>query len=477
MQPFMRRPKRMLLGVALAALCLAIQPIVRRSDMSLGTFTVFHVGVVVLAVCFLVTHAAQAQSASTLDFKGRLLISVSDADMVASAYSDGDLGPVDGQDALSVIPLGKPPRDWRAFEIGVSTSVVGPPAVVAVTPDGRYAIVSESLRPRPTDGGRLTFRDLKPGNTLTVVELSTPESPTVVQRVEGPAQPDAVSINADGSLVAVPVNPSGAGKTTPWVIYPFVNGRLGTPITPTVPGWVSGDRLIHAAFHPREDLLAIVNATKAALSFMRVERSGNDLRLTTWGNTVAIERGPFVARFTPDGRHVITSATYGGGEFGSLRGTVMSVRVDGRRDASGSPRHEVVSRAQTGVLPEGMAISPDGAFVVTTNLERSMATPDDPRQTFYSSLTLLKLDVQTGILTRVGDSAFDGILPEAAAFDASSRFLAVTNFGHFDEARKGASIDIWRIATDRFDPSRIELVRTGYLVPVTRGAHSLVLVP
>ena len=73
--------------------------------MSLGKFTVLHD----LAVCFLVTHEAQAQSASTLDFKGRLLISVSDADMVASAYSDGDLGPVDGEDALSVIPLGKPP--------------------------------------------------------------------------------------------------------------------------------------------------------------------------------------------------------------------------------------------------------------------------------------------------------------------------------------------------------------------------------
>ena len=76
MQPFMRRPKRMLLGVALAALCLAIQPIVRRSDMSLGKFTVLH-GVGSLAVCFLVTHEAQAQSASTLDFKGRLLIAVS----------------------------------------------------------------------------------------------------------------------------------------------------------------------------------------------------------------------------------------------------------------------------------------------------------------------------------------------------------------------------------------------------------------
>ena len=37
------------------------------------------------------------------DFRGRFLVSVSDADMLPSAYIDGRLGPVDGADALSVI--------------------------------------------------------------------------------------------------------------------------------------------------------------------------------------------------------------------------------------------------------------------------------------------------------------------------------------------------------------------------------------
>jgi hypothetical protein len=76
----------------------------------------------------------------------------------------------------------------------------------------------------------------------------------------------------------------------------------------------------------------------------------------------------------------------------------------------------------------------------------------------------------------VGDYVYDGILPEAAAFDASSRFLAVVTYDHFDDRRAGGSVDFWRLARDPMDPERIELVKTEHSVPVTRGAHSLVLV-
>jgi len=41
------------------------------------------------------------------DFRGRLLVVLSDADMVASAYSDGKIGPVQGNDALSVVRLNR----------------------------------------------------------------------------------------------------------------------------------------------------------------------------------------------------------------------------------------------------------------------------------------------------------------------------------------------------------------------------------
>lgn len=78
-----------------------------------------------------------------------MLVAVSDADMVASAYSDGKLGPAQGADALSVIRLGRPPGELRAAATGVSNSVTGPPAAVAVTPDGRYAVVAELRGPRP----------------------------------------------------------------------------------------------------------------------------------------------------------------------------------------------------------------------------------------------------------------------------------------------------------------------------------------
>ncbi len=56
--------------------------------------------------------AAQPRSPSApFDFKGRFLVSISDADMIPSAYTNGKLGPVDGADALSVIRL-----DLRKWE-------------------------------------------------------------------------------------------------------------------------------------------------------------------------------------------------------------------------------------------------------------------------------------------------------------------------------------------------------------------------
>lgn len=61
------------------------------------------------------TAAAEAPDRmGALAFEGRHIVSVSDADMVASAYVDGNLGPREGRDVLSVIRLAGDPRDWTA---------------------------------------------------------------------------------------------------------------------------------------------------------------------------------------------------------------------------------------------------------------------------------------------------------------------------------------------------------------------------
>ncbi len=427
------------------------------------------------------TVAQERSQTAPFNFKGRFIVSVSDADMLPSAYIDGKLGSVDGADALSIIRLDRPEREMLAVETSVSNSVIGPPAVLAVTPDGHYAIVIETRGPRPEKADP-RLNDLALGRTISVVDLSNLDQPKIVQRVQGLEQPLSVSINFDGSLVAVSYGSKGAGKTTPLAIYRFSGGKLSAPITPAIPSWTTGEELIDVEFHPQENILALLNVNRPSISFMRVADAGGQLNLSRWGNSVSVEKAPFLVRFTPDGRHVITNSSYSAIDGvtvlpgAALRGSVLGVRLSAETAADGSPVHQLASRAGTSSTPEGLSISPDGRYVITTNLEQSAFSLDDPKQGFFSSLTLLRLDPATGLLESIGDFAFNGVLPEMAVFDNSSRFLAVTNFTFFDPKRKGSSIDFWRIAGDAFDPRRIELVKMDFSIPVTRGAHTMTIV-
>jgi hypothetical protein len=288
-----------------------------------------------------VTHQRQGERAAPMNFQGRYLVSISDADMLASAYVDGQLGPREGRDALSVIPLGGHVRDLRAYETEASNSVAGPPVAIAVTSDGRYALVVETFSPRP-DGNwqEQRFSDLRHGNRISVFDLSNPTRPTKVQEMEIAERPDSVSISRDGSLVAVTVNPQGAGTETPLAIIPFSNGQLRQPVYPSVPRVPQGQRIIHAEWHPQEDILALVVEDVADVGFVRVVRQGNTFELQPWGNVVQVEKAPYMARFTSDGRHVIVNGLYWGldveGRWSEApRGSVVSIRLEAGTQADG----------------------------------------------------------------------------------------------------------------------------------------------
>ena len=337
-----------------------------------------------------------------LDFKGRYIVSVSDADMVASAYVDGRLGPIEGKDALSVIALKGDPRSWKAVEIDVSNSVAGPPASVDITKDGRYAFVVETWTPRPGKAGD-TFKALKFGNKLTVVDLSNPAKPKIVDTVITAARPDAVRVKPDGSMIAVTFHQAGAGKKTPLALYRFRDGKLSRPTFPKIEGWpLPHGRLIDVDWHPTAPILALIDGQENTLRFARV---GDDLTVRPFGNVVDVERTPFRVFFTPDGRFAVVNALYWGSDIAGRwieapRGSVVTVRMSAEKKKDGSVRHAFVSRATTGVSPEGLAISPDGRWVATTNLERSYLPYADKRITWFSSISLIRLDPKTGQLTR-----------------------------------------------------------------------------
>lgn len=72
--------------------------------------------------------------------------------------------------------------------------------------------------------------------------------------------------------------------------------------------------------------------------------------------------------------------------------------------------------------------------------------------------------------------AFDGLLPESAVFDGSSRRLAVANFGDLDDPAAAGSIDFWRVVGDVNGPERLQLVKTAYALPIQRRVHTLTIV-
>ena len=428
---------------------------------------------------FILTTGAAAQDRhGALDFEGRFIVSAQDADMVASAYVDGDLGPREGQDTLAIIPLDGDPRNWSATEIAASNSVAGPPAVVDLTPDGRFAFVIETFAQRPEEGQDHAFGDLAFGSQINVFDLSDPTSPERVQTVSPFIRPDAIRVSSDGAMVAVTYNPQGSGAEAPLAIFPFEDGRLGAAVTPDIEGWdASAGRLIDIDWHPTEPVLAMIDELGNTLRFARVT---DDMGLQSSGNVVDVERTPFRVEFTPDGNHVVVNALYWGPDIQGRwveapRGSVTTVRFNAETLNDGSVRHAFVDRVLTGVSPEGLVVSPDGRWVATTNLERSYLPYADDRITWYSSITLVGLDMETGDLSEVGTFSYDGVLPEAAVFDNSGNYLAVANFDHFDERRRGSSIDFWRIQTDPLDPGNVLLVKTEHSVPVTRGAHSMAI--
>ncbi|MEM9012426.1 MAG: hypothetical protein AAGE18_14435 [Pseudomonadota bacterium] len=338
----------------------------------------------------------------------------------------------------------------------------------------------ETFTPRPDNDEAHGFGDMRVGNTLTVVDLAAPSGPEVIQTLAVADRPLAVRANATGDVLAVSYSiEGGSGAEAPLHLFRIgADGSLSDPVAPNIDGYRLGDdNIMDIDWHPDQNVVVWINQFANTMQFARV---GEDLSVTPFGNVVEIDRAPYRVFFTPDGSHAVANALYWGPDIAGTwieapRGSVLTVRMNAETREDGTVRHAFVDRVLTGVSPEGLAVSPDGRWVATTNLERSYLPYDDPRITWYASVTLAALDQDTGDLTEIGTFNYDGILPEAAVFDTSGSYLAVANYDHFDDRRTGSSIDFWRIQTDPLDPGNTQLIKTEHSVPVARGAHSMVI--
>ena len=428
----------------------------------------------ILALC----AAPPVWAQSPPDFQGRYIAAISDADMRAYAYIDGQLGAPRGTDQLSILSL--PPQGTTPTGVAeVSNSVINPVFSIAAAPDGDTIFVAETRQQREPED--TTINDLDPGTTLRAVDVRDPAAPMVMASVDVGPQPQGVSVSADGrTLVLATANPAA-----PLVFVTYGPDGFGEPVALPLEGLSPMPELLdqgllpnHAEWHPTADIVALTFNFRSQVQFYQVERAadGTVTGIRPWGNRLVTSKWPMSGLFSPDGRFFVTNDLQWGpdvrGFYIDAPPSQLTVIEVSALDAD-EARHFVVGGVSLPRHAESLAFSNDGSLIATSNIGQTWPSDDLRGQYTPSTLSLVAFDPQTGQTGHLGDWAFDGILPEGIAFDAADRYVVAGVFEYEGPEPRRSALEFWRVVHDGARPS---LEPTGFAVETGPGAHSLIVV-
>ncbi|MDX8350452.1 hypothetical protein SLH49_20885 [Cognatiyoonia sp. IB215446] len=436
----------------------------------------FQITVSAFAAVVLATHSFAQDTPP--DFQGRYIAAISDGDMRAFAYIDGDLGVPRGPDALNMIPLPLNTNPTVAA-IEVPNTVINPVYSIAHSPDGSTIFVVETHTQR--EEGDRTIMDLQPGTMLRAVDVSDPTAPRVIDSIDVGVAPQGVSVSPDGSTLVIATK----AAPEPLVFVSWQDGQFGDvqrfdlgEIAPMPELPDQGLLPHHAEWHPTADVIAVTLQLRGQVRFFQVARSedGRVTDLSVWGNPVTTSKWPMSGKFSRDGRFFVTNDLQWGPD---VRGFYLNAPPSqltsielAPLDAE-APRHFVVGGVSLPRHAESIAFSNAGDLIATVNIGQTWPGGDAVEATL-STVSLVEFDPEFGQQTVLGSWEFEGDLPEGVAFDASDSFIAFGVFEYAGPEPRASDLQIWEVVTSE-DGTR-GLSDTGYRIPTGPGAHSLVVV-
>lgn len=212
-----------------------------------------------------------------------------------------------------------------------------PPQSVAVAPDESIALVASSAKVDPADRTRTVFNDV-----LSVIDL-TARPQKIIATLQTGRRAAGVSINRAGTLALVANRAEGtvsvftiAGK----VVTPAGKVDLGAPDSePSLPVFTPDGRTA---------LVTLNNGHRVAVLAV----NGTQVEYTK--RDIAAGLRPYSIEVAPSGDVAVVANIGNGPTGGSDTLQVIDLRLN-------PPR--VVDGVFAGIIPEGIAMSPDGRFV------------------------------------------------------------------------------------------------------------------
>jgi DNA-binding beta-propeller fold protein YncE len=401
-----------------------------------------------------------------LDFKAKKLVVLSDADMLASGYYDGKAGNKTKKlvDQLTIIDAKNMLNKTNHKKVKASNSVRAWPNNIAISKDGKYAIVAELWGEAKL--GESNIHHVPVGRNLSIINL---EKGKEVAKLELADAVTAVAFHPNKEILAVTTQEKGREI----ILLSFKNEKLKhlKNIDLEHPYNKYTAPITHIEWHPSGKFLALSNSFyMETVSFLKFNEETNEL--TKWGNTLKTGKMPGMSYWSPDGKFLLVTNLYWGLELDAYfvanqKGMITVIKFDEKGEGKKGAFHKIVSSGATGGGPENFAISPDGEWVVSLNMELSVLPKNHKLFNPYYTLSLFKFDRKTGVLTKKDEFLSEGIMPEGITFDKSGKYLAVAVFDSNNPNIEGGSVDFFRLIKEE-NP---KIIKLSHYIPVMRGAH------
>ena len=299
------------------------------------------------------------------------------AGQILVSANDGKAVLVDG---VNVVPSPPTPDTVTILDAGVSpprvvaelpapNSVIGPPQNVAISPDGSIAVVASSTKVDPADATK-TVSD----NRVTVIHLAA-APPVVLATLEAGAGASGLSFTPDGRLLLVANRNEGTVSVftvSGTTIARATTIDLGAPASGPSHVAITPDGRTALVTRNNDHLVSVLSIANGAVTYTKRD--------------IIAGLKPYGMEISPKGDVALVANTGSGTTGGVDTVSVIDMTLD-------VPR--AVDHVTVGVVPEALAISPDGRFVAITVMNGTNAVPSSPIYRDFGRLRVYSLDGHT----------------------------------------------------------------------------------
>src|SRR5262249_43685407 len=316
----------------------------------------------------------------------------------------------------------------------LENSVFGPPTNLAITPDGKLALVANSIDV-VKDGD--TFKSV-PDNKLFVIDL-TASPPAVIATIQTGKQPSGIAINRAGNLALV------ANRADNSVSVLSISGKAVTVVgtVALAPADSPSQQPSAVAITPDGKRALVAKATVNKVALLDIEGT----TVTYKGYDMLTGVFPYNVQITANGMLGLVNHD---GNAGVADGQVSTMGVI---DMTLDPPREV-DQVVIGDGPEGLAVSPTSGYAVSLPTNGSGGSVPDNAffRHDHAIAVLLKID---GKKVRKVSETEVGTLAEGIAFSPDGQFLYVANLGEQE-------LVTYRLADDKLVPVGSPLKLPGH---------------